>query len=135
MDSPAVWRTLSAMAPQNRQTHSTSPPRSRTALIDALLTEREHTGESYAALAARSGIPVGTLASRNHHRRRRSASSAFVEVIAQESGVALASAMHVSPPMEVVVLGPSLQRRSVVVPRDFDAAELAQLVRILEESC
>lgn len=48
--------------------------------LDALLAERDRLGTSLAQLSRRSGIPVGTLASRNARRRKQAQLSRFVAV-------------------------------------------------------
>jgi hypothetical protein len=104
--------------------------------IRELLAEREYTGESFAALAARSGIPAGTLASRSRQaalatRKRGERQGAFVEVVVAGEP---AEARRVSEAFEVVV-GPVDSPRRVLIPAGFDASELQRLVAALEYRC
>lgn len=88
---------------------------------------------SYATLAERAGIPVGTLAWWAH-RERQAASSArspFVEVRVKEDariGRERSSAFAVD-------VEPGSQIRRILVPAGFDPAELQRLVAALESSC
>jgi hypothetical protein len=115
------------------------PPIHDSKEIRKLLAERERTGESFAALSARSGIPAGTLSSRSRQARtargsegaRDARRSAFVEVVVARDPANEAS---VSEAFEVVVETAGRLRR-VLVPMGFDASELHRLVEALERRC
>ena len=102
------------------------------ALIRGLLAEREESGESYASLSRRSGIPTGTLASWAHRERQRDsgASSAFIELRVKDEAAV--------PPRPgdggfTVVVVADGRRREILVPAGFDADALRDLVAVLEE--
>jgi transposase-like protein len=103
------------------------------ALIRRLLAEHRATGASYASLAERAGIPVGTLAWWAHRERRAASSvaSPFVEVRVKEDA-------RTDPERSTafaVDVEPGSQIRRIMVPTGFDAAELQRLVAALESSC
>ncbi|MCB9920516.1 MAG: hypothetical protein H6832_19090 [Planctomycetes bacterium] len=102
-------------------------------LIRKLLAEHHDTGQSYASLASRAGIPVGTLAWWAHRERqaRASATSPFVEIRVTEEarterGASSAFAVDVEP---------GTHTRRITVPAGFDPRELKRLVAALESSC
>ena len=108
------------------------PVRHDPASIRRLLTDRERSGESYASLSRRSGVPVGTLAWWAHRERQRGSggASAFVELRVKDAVP--------SPPSEsnrgfTVLVGTERRVREIVVPPGFDADELRKLVAILED--
>lgn len=103
-------------------------------MLRKLLGERAESGESFAALAARSGIPAGTLAAYSRRIERESTPSragAFVELVAKKNASSSAS----RPTLAVVVDAPSGSRR-ILVPSGFEPTELQRLISVLEaEEC
>ena len=102
-------------------------------LIRKLLAEHRSTGQSYASLAKRAGIPVGTLAWWAHRERQGGATapSRFVEVRVKEGVRA-----EPGPASEFAVdVEPGTQIRRITVPAGFDPRELQRLVAALEASC
>ena len=102
-------------------------------LIRGLLAEHRTTGQSYASLAERAGIPVGTLAWWAHRERQvdSPAPSRFVEVRVKEdprTDPERSSAFAVD-------VEPGAQVRRITVPVGFDPRELQRLVAALEASC
>lgn len=109
------------------------PPIHDQALIRRLLVERERTGESYASLSARSGIPAGTLMSWSHRRgRKKGRPSSFVELVVAEDE--LSEPGPVAPAFDIVLKAGGVER-VVSVPAGFDAADLQRLIKVLEETC
>jgi len=105
-------------------------------LIARLLAERATTGESYAALSVRSGIPTGTLSGYAARRRtdHQRGISPFLELVATEDASdALES--HATPAAFAVIVDAGDVRRHVIVPAGFDERELHRLVRVLESRC
>lgn len=103
------------------------------ALIRQLLAERRATGRSYASLAERAGIPVGTLAWWAHRERRAgaSATSPFVEVRVKED----ARAEREPSCAFAVDVDSGTHVRRITVPAGFDPRELQRLVAALESLC
>jgi transposase-like protein len=101
-------------------------------LIRELLAEHRTTGRSYAALAERAGIPVGTLAWWAHRERRAGspAASPFVEICMRED----APTQPERPGSFAVDVEPGTQVRRITVPAGFDSRELQRLVAALEAS-
>jgi hypothetical protein len=103
-------------------------------VIRRLLAEREKSGESYASLSRRSGIPTGTIASWAHReqRRGRGGSPAFVELRVKDDG---GTDLAPRPTPDVLTVAVSVQgrRREILVPPGFDADELRDLIAVLEE--
>ena len=120
------------MTKQDRQQRGPGrPPIYDPVVIQGLLSEREHTGETYVELEARSGIPAGTLSSWSRRQVAKAVPrSAFVEVVVtnddreRQDGGAFE-----------IVIAPSGGSRRVVVAPGFDAAELQRLVEALEGRC
>lgn len=109
------------------------PRRHDPAVIRRLLAERESTGESYATLSARSGIPVGTLASwQAQARRRASTPTPFVEVIVKDEAKPADGGGFV---VRVRAGAAGAVQREIIVPHGFDASELRRLLVALEEPC
>lgn len=105
-------------------------------VIARLLAERAATGESLVALAARSGIPSGTLsgyASRERSNRRQEVSP-FVEVMTTATEDAPVERSVVPTVFCVIVEAGGVQRH-VLVPAGFDDRELLRLVAVLESRC
>jgi transcriptional regulator with XRE-family HTH domain len=92
-----------------------------------LLARRDREGLTFAELAGRSGIPVGTLAwwSSRLRSEREDREAGFVELKAPAEAAAPSEG---SDRLEVV-LGSG---RRVLVPAGFDAAELQRLVLALD---
>lgn len=102
-------------------------------LIRRLLVEHRTTGQSYASLAERAGIPVGTLAWWAHRERQAGATapSRFVEVRVKED-----APTEPEPASGFAVeVEPGTQIRRITVPAGFDPRELQRLVAALETSC
>jgi transposase-like protein len=102
-------------------------------LIRKLLAEHRDTGRSYASLAARAGIPVGTLAWWAHRERQAcaSATSPFVEIRVKED----ARAEREPSSAFAVDVEPGTHVRRITIPTGFDPRELQRLVAALESSC
>jgi hypothetical protein len=101
----------------------------RRTLVMRLMAEREQTGETWRALAARSGMAYPTLKGWVWRLRRvqadpkpRSAAREFVELVAKDH------ARSDRDGFDLVLRG----RRRIRVGVDFDEAALARLVRVLE---
>ena len=118
--------------PHGKQRGPGRPPVHDPAVIQRLLSEREHTGETYVQLEARSGIPAGTLSSHARSAAQTAAKrSAFVEVIVADDGHRQGAD---SDAFEVIIASVGESRR-VLVPTGFDASELRRLVDALEDRC
>jgi len=106
-------------------------------LIRRLLEERRATGESYASVAARTGIPVGTLAWWAHRERQQGArvASPFVEIRVKEDPIAEPQEPTPTSAPFAVEVEPGARVRRISVPTGFDARELQRLVAALEASC
>ena len=108
--------------------------------VARLLAERASTGESYAALSERSGIPIGTLSGHASRRRasHRRAASRFLEIVATDgSRDAIEDGVddRAVPASFGVIVDADEARRHVIVPVGFDAQELRRLVAALESRC
>src|SRR5690606_25411670 len=99
--------------------------------IRKLLAERRSTGESYASIAQRTGIPVGTLGWWSHRERQHPEGSGFVEVRVRDD---VSPAPAESPTFKVVVAVGD-RSREVLVPTGFDEGELRRLILALEAAC
>ncbi len=102
---------------------------SRRALVKSLIAERERTGETWRALAARSGMAYPTLTGWAWRLRREQADPkptvperAFVELVPKDRSASDRIGF------EVVLSG----KRRIRVGVNFDAAALVRLVRVLE---
>jgi len=102
-------------------------------LIRRLLVEHRTTGASYAKLAKRSGVPVGTLAWWVHRERQAGSQSAprFVEVRVKADP----PTTDKRPVGFTVDVEPGTQVRRITVAAGFDAGELQRLVAALEATC
>ena len=107
--------------------------------IEALLAERDRVGTSLAELSRRSGIPVGTLASRSARRRKQTSLAPFVSVSLRPGlaapghhdnalGDDRGTAGHV-----IELVSPSGWR--VTLRCRLGAAELVDLITGLDRSC
>ena len=107
------------------------PPVHDPVLIRKLLSERKESGETYAELERRSGIPTSTLARWSRRLAESLArQSDFVEVVIGGDDGGEGGPV----PFEIVV--PSLGGPPhVVVPAGFDALELQRLLAVLEGRC
>jgi len=106
------------------------------AVIAELLEERDSTGESFAALAARSGVSAATLGryakrSRRHDGPKR---AAFVQVLPRADEHDDRDTRRPSTTF-TVILDTAGARREVLVPSGFDDRELLRLVHTLESRC
>ena len=103
-------------------------------MIRRLLAEPETSGESYASLSRRSGIPAGTLAWWAHRDRQGDSgrSTAFVELRVKDDCGADAAARP-TPDILTVAVSADGRRREILVPPGFDAGELRDLIAVLEE--
>lgn len=109
------------------------PPIHPPEAIAKLLAERARTGESFASLSRRSGIPAGTLS--NHARRRHPKTPplpAFVELhpAAAPSADARAASCDVC-----IDLDPDGRPRAVRLSGEFSVAALPQVLSVLETRC
>ena len=102
-------------------------------LIRRVLAEHRATGQSYASLAERTGIPVGTLAWWAHRERQvgSPATSPFVEIRVKED----ARTAPERPSAFAVDVEPGTQMRRITVPAGVDPRELQRLIAALEASC
>lgn len=102
---------------------------SRRAAVLSLIAERERTGETWRALAARSGMAYPTLTGWVWRLRREqanpkpgAATCGFVELVPKDRAVSDRDGF------EVVLRG----KRRIRVGLSFDEAALVRLVRVLE---
>ncbi len=100
------------------------PPIYDPATVRRLLAERDRSGESYAELSLRSGIPAGTLAA-GSRKRSRLGRPAFVELV--HTGEAPSE--PVSASMVTVELEDCAAR--VQVPTDIKADQLREIILAL----
>jgi hypothetical protein len=104
----------------------------------ALFKRRERSGETLKALAASSGVPVGTLAWWGHELRRRDRERTaehtpqgptFLPVrIAAAANEPIAQRSRPPSPYAIVLGG----GRTLIVPAGFDAEAVTVLVRAVE---
>ena len=111
------------------------PPVYDPARIASLLDERERTGESYAHLSERSGIPTGTLQRHASRRRSRGASArpSYVELVPTPKGQDIENPLRACELK--LVLSHSSAVRELVIPDDIDPARLAQILTAIESAC
>lgn len=108
--------------------------------IDALLAERDQLGTSLAQLSRRSGIPVGTLASRSARRRKHVPLPPFVSVNLRpgaqpvdDQGDAPSDDRSAVVVDGVELVSPSGWR--VTLRYKLDAGELATLLTGIDRPC